>query len=368
MPAEPAPRPLHILILEDVETDVDLITFEISRANIPHTVMRIETRDEFLGALKAFVPDVILADYRLPSFSALEALDLLQEKGIDIPCILVTGSQSEEIAVDCLKRGADDYILKQSLIRLPTAILHALEKKEAKAKRHKAEEDLRRSQEELRTLATHLQSIREDERARISREIHDELGQTLTALKMDLLWLEGKLSGLKGVHVEPWLQTTNSMANLIDSLIQSIRRISSELRPRVLDDLGLIPAIEWQTHEFRSRVGVDARFTSTVEEIELDKNRSTAVFRILQETLTNVARHARAKHVDIRLDIQEDVLVLEVKDDGVGLPEEKLENSNSLGLLGMKERALVLGGEVLYQGTPGTGTIVTVKIPMNGKP
>ncbi len=363
----PARRPddqqLRVLIVEDIESDAELIELELKRAKTPVTAQRVETREDFLQALDSFTPNIILADYRLPYFSALEALDILHQKQIDIPCILVTGSQSEEIAADCIKRGADDYILKQSLIRLSTAIRHALEKREAKQKRDRAEEALRKSKEQLRTLAIHLQSIREDERARISREIHDELGQTLTALKMDLLWLRGKLEA-QGGAVTPLLQTINSMVGLIDSLIQTIRRISTELRPRVLDDLGLIAAIEWQTNEFRSRMGIACRFTSTVEELDLDKDRATAVFRILQETLTNVARHAKATHVEIRLDIKDRVLVLEVKDNGIGIVEDALDKITSLGLLGMKERALVFGGEVNFHGIPGSGTTVAIRIPV----
>ncbi|HEY6950864.1 MAG TPA: ATP-binding protein [Bacteroidota bacterium] len=357
-------RSLRILIVEDVEADAELIELELKRGNIPVVTQRVETREEFLDALDSFSPEVVLADYRLPYFSAPEALDILHQKQVDIPCILVTGSQSEEIAADCIKRGADDYILKQSLLRLPSAILHALEKQDAKRKRAKAEDALRRSQLELRTLAGHLQSVREDERARMSREIHDELGQTLTALKMDLLWLQGKIEATKGDSIHTLIQTTRSMANLIDSLIQTIRRISTDLRPRVLDDLGLIPAIEWQAHEFQTRMGIECKFTTTVEEIELDKERSTAVFRILQETLTNVARHAKATSVNIRFVMDDRTVILEIQDNGIGMQEKDLDNTKSLGLLGMRERALLFGGEVRFQGTPGSGTTVTLRLPL----
>ena len=164
--------------------------------------------------------------------------------------------------------------------------------------RKKAEEQLKGSTEQLRALSAHLQSVREEERTLISREIHDELGQELTGLKMDLSWLVKRLSK----NQKSLISKTESMLKLVDSTIQTVRRISSELRPGVLDDLGLIAAIEWQAQDFENRTGITCDFSSSVEEIGLDRDRSTAVFRIFQETLTNVSRHAKATRVKISLE------------------------------------------------------------------
>lgn len=359
---------LRLLLLEDVEADAELIELELKNAHISFSSQRVETKEEFIRAVQTFSPDAILADYHLPHFDALEALQVLKEMRHDIPFLLVTGSQTEEIAVECIKQGADDYILKERLARLPSALLSAIEKKQMAHEKEKAIQELKSSQKQLRALSAHLQSVREEERTRIAREIHDELGQSLTALKMDLLWLQGKIHEAKQRGGETINETIRAMTNLIDATIQTVRRIATELRPGVLDDLGLIAAIEWQTQEFQHRTNILCRFISTVHDIELDRDRSTAVFRIFQETLTNIARHAQATHVSIRLEVDKTMLTLEIKDDGRGAEIEKIESSKSLGVLGMKERAALFGGSVTITSAPREGTTVIVKIPVSPTP
>jgi len=229
--------------------------------------------------------------------------------------------------------------------------------------RRQVEEQLRSSREQLRNLAAYTQSVREEERIKIAREIHDELGQALTGLKMNLSWLDKKLSEAGDVVPRSLLEEITSMSKLVDTTIQTVREISTELRPGVLDDLGLTAAIEWQLQEFQTRTGIRCNFTSSPENITLDQDRSTAIFRIFQETLINVARHANATRVDISLKEEADNLILEVRDNGKGITESGISNSKSLGLLGMRERALFLGGEVKISGTPGKGTTITVRIP-----
>jgi len=228
--------------------------------------------------------------------------------------------------------------------------------------RKQVEEQLERSLQQLRALSARLHSVREEERTRIAREIHDELGQALTGLKMDLSWLARHLPA-----DAPELQRkVESMSQLVDATIHVVRRISTELRPGVLDDLGLLAAIEWQAHEFQTRTGIRCRLRARREDLDLDADRATAVFRIFQETLTNVARHARATEVVVRLDVGEQQLTLEVKDNGIGISAEALADPHSLGLLGMRERALVFGGRLDVRGEPGRGTTVTVTIPFAG--
>lgn len=223
------------------------------------------------------------------------------------------------------------------------------------------EKELRRSQEQLRNLSSRLHSMVEEERTRISREIHDELGQLLTILKMELSWLKKRLPKKEALLRD----RTKSMAKLVDTTVQTLRKISTELRPGVLDDLGLTAAIEWQVQEFQSRTGMRCHFTVRPEEILLDPDRSTAVFRIFQETLTNIVRHANADEVAILLEKTEDGLTLEVKDNGRGITQTQITNSKSLGLLGIRERALLWGGTVQISGVPGKGTIITVQIPLH---
>ncbi len=234
-------------------------------------------------------------------------------------------------------------------------------------------EELRSSYEQLRALAAHIQFIREEERARIAREIHDELGQALTALKIDLSWLgdqftesrrSGDLSQTTG-EAQPILAKIQSMFGLIDMTIQSVRRIATELRPGMLDDLGLVAAIEWQAQDFQRRTGIQCKlFIESEEDAVLDKELSTALFRIFQETLTNVARHAQATKVNITLTESTGTLRLEIEDNGKGITEEDISDPKSLGLLGTRERALLFGGDVNITGSPGKGTRISVSIPL----
>ena len=222
----------------------------------------------------------------------------------------------------------------------------------------RAEQELRASTEQLRNLTAHLQSVREDERARISREVHDELGQSLTAVKMDLAWLAGRLPRSNG----PMLKRIHSTRQLADSIIQSIRRISTELRPAVLD-LGLAAAVEWQVQEFQARSGIQCKVRLLTREV-VASNASTAMFRIFQEILTNVARHAKATQAEVVLQKQRDRLVLLIRDNGRGFDQADPSLSKSLGLLGMRERAAILGGRVNISSAPGKGTTVTAWIPL----
>jgi len=229
----------------------------------------------------------------------------------------------------------------------------------------RTEEQLRSSYEQLIALSGYLISVREKERTRIAREIHDELGQALTGLKMDLTRLESRLLGTSDVVPHPvLLEKLRSMANQVDTTIQSVRRIATDLRPGVLDDFGLAAAIEWQAQEFQNRIGIRCKFTSILEDINLDQDGCTAVFRILQEALTNVARHAGATRATISLKEAAGTLTLEVKDNGKGITENDLSKTKSFGLLGMRERASLLGGELHISGIQGTGTTITVRIPL----
>jgi PAS domain S-box-containing protein len=222
----------------------------------------------------------------------------------------------------------------------------------------RAEQERRAFSEQLRNLAAHLVSVREDERTRISREVHDELGQSLTAVKMDLAWLEGRLPRSNS-QMRTRIRSTQQLA---DSVIQSIRRISTELRPAVLD-LGLAAALEWQVQEFQARSGIQCTVRVLTQEV-VASNASTAMFRIFQETLTNVARHANATRAEVVLQKQRDRLVLLIRDNGKGFDQADPSVSKSLGLLGMRERAALLGGRVNVTSTPGKGTTVTAWIPL----
>lgn len=226
--------------------------------------------------------------------------------------------------------------------------------------RMQVEEELQKSREQMRNLSTYLESVREQERTLIAREIHDELAQDLTALKMDLSWLGKRLPQ----DQKPLSDKTQSMNSLIDTTIKTVKRISAELRPGILDDLGLIAAIEWQADEFQNRTGIICHLAFDPEEITVDQERATVIFRIFQETLTNVVRHAQAKKVTVALKERAGKLTLRVKDNGKGITEEQISHAQSFGLIGMRERVYPWGGTVSISGTPGKGTTVLVNLPV----
>ena len=226
--------------------------------------------------------------------------------------------------------------------------------------RKKTEEQLRASQAELRSLSGHLESVREAERAKIASEVHDDLGQILTALNIDFAWLSKRLPADHAVFE----QKLTSMRGLLNSAIQTVKRVALELRPGILDDLGLAAAIEWQGQDFEKRTEV--RFTLKIEgqRVTLDRDRTTAMFRIFQEALTNVATHAKATKVRVILTQGIRRLRLEIRDNGKGIQSKEIANPTSFGLIGIRERVRALGGRVRIQGIEGKGTIVAVSIPV----
>ncbi len=229
--------------------------------------------------------------------------------------------------------------------------------------RQHAEEDLLASRERLRELSAYTQVMQEEERVRIAREVHDELGQSLTALKMDVAMLRKQVPATEDIE-----RRIHSMNELVNSTIQSVQRISSELRPSVLDDLGLAAAIEWQAREFEKRSGLSCHVHLPLAEIASNPSQATALFRIFQETLTNVARHAKASHVDVQLrettgTANGSTILLRVHDDGIGFDDRDLAVSQSLGMMGMRERAALAGGTLELEGIPGEGMTVIVTMP-----
>lgn len=228
--------------------------------------------------------------------------------------------------------------------------------------RTRAEVQLHESEERLRNLTRRLESVREEERTRIAREVHDELGQALTGVKLELAFLRDQLADVRSdLH-----ERATSIIGHVDQTMQSVRKIATELRPVVLDQLGLIPAIEWQAREFQNRTGIRCILNIYLRTITLPVDRSTGVFRIFQEVLTNIARHAGASEAAITMQEHTGNLLLQVHDNGRGITDEEISASHSLGLVGMRERALLLGGEAKIERNPEEGTTVTLRIPLEG--
>jgi signal transduction histidine kinase len=230
------------------------------------------------------------------------------------------------------------------------------------SQRRHLQDEQRRAREQLRALAAHVESVREQERVRIAREIHDELGQSLTCMGMDLAFLDKQIDP----HNHEAASRVAALVELVKDTIRCVRRISSELRPSILDDLGLGAAIEWLAHDVESHSQVACR-VEVPEDLSLPFELSTPLFRICQEALTNVTRHAGASEVSIRLACKDGQLTLVVKDNGRGITEEEIQRPGSLGLLGMKERVGLLGGVLEIKGEPGKGTTVAIVIPLEAE-
>ena len=225
----------------------------------------------------------------------------------------------------------------------------------------RAEEEIRISRERLRNLSGRLQFLLEEERTRISREIHDELGQALTALKIDLSLTRKSL--VSGGHAEQSAKVQEN-ERAVNRIIRTMRKIATDLRPGILDELGVAPAIEWMAKDFQNRTGIGCKVVLEGVDKISDTVRATAIFRIVQEALTNVMRHAAASRVNVSFKKEDHTLILEVRDNGIGITEERIIGSKSLGLIGIRERVRLLGGEAVIGGKPGEGTLVRVTLPI----
>lgn len=230
----------------------------------------------------------------------------------------------------------------------------------ALADRKRAEEQLKLSHQRLRELAARLLTVREEERASISREMHDELGQVLTGLKIEI-----SLFGRQIQHTQPeLLPRTAEMAELVDSSMRTIRDIATELRPSLLDTLGLVAAIEWQAETFQNRTGIECRLSTQIADTNFDDELATAAFRIFQESLTNIARHSEATEVNVTLVQKNGWLLMNVHDNGIGISEDDLNKPKTLGIIGMRERVLPFVGNVSISNSPTGGAIVSLKLPI----
>jgi signal transduction histidine kinase len=355
---------LRVLHLEDVAEDAELVRHELRRAGLTVTITRVDRREQFIDELTHHPPDIILSDYSLPSFDGVQALSLAQSIVPDVPFMFISGALGEDRAIELVKSGATDYVLKSRIERVGTAIRRALREVAERKQAARYQEQLKVSNEQQRALTARLQSIREEERTRIARELHDELGQSLTALKLDVEWIRKRLHNTQA----DVMSKTSSLISLIDSTIEAIRRIAAELRPGILDDLGFLTALEWQVRETGQRTGLACTVKVDEGRIELDRERSTAMFRILQEALTNIVRHAEATRAEVSLVATDDRIIMEVRDNGKGITLPVFAGTHSLGILGMQERARMVGGTVDIEPVASGGTCVRVTMPSRLSP
>ncbi len=488
---------VFVLIVEDSEPDADLLVDELERAGYEVHWKRVDAERDFCAALQAGSWTVILSDYSMPGFDGLAALRLCKERNLDIPFIFVSGAISEEMAVNAMRMGARDYVMKSNLKRLMPAVEREI--REANERRERgslvaerarieeemkrkdalfrsliqhssdgvllldrhgtlsyhspsaarilgygpgqtippsffdfvheenlgsarqflgrlvdspddvavsearvrcldgstrwielvghnmlldenvgaivlnyrditdrkvADEELRRSRQQLRALAANIEIAREEERKHLTREFHDELGQSLTALRMGLTLLHRELTTRgKEVSVEAIDEEIRSMRREIERATHSVRKTLSKLRPELLDQLGILAALSWDTERLQKRSGIACTLTSNAEEIPLDPKSSITLFRIYQEAMTNILRHAQATSVEVKVWLEKDSLTLTIRDNGVGVGPQSELKADSFGLIGMRERALLMHGSFEIRGERGSGTTVTVRIP-----
>jgi signal transduction histidine kinase len=358
-----------ILLVDDEARN--LLALKALLEPLGQNLLTAQSGEDALRLVLGHNPAVIVLDVRMPGMDGFETARMIRgrERSRHIPIIFLTGvSREMDSAFRGYEVGAVDYLMKPvvpEVLRSKVSVFVDLHRKNAALaseiiERRAAEERLRKSEAQLRALAARQITIREEERSRIAREIHDELGQVLTGLKMDVMWLVRHLDP----DQKPLLEKTDTMRQLIDSTMQLVRRISTGMRPEILDDMGLVAAIGWQAREFQKRMGIRCRVELPEEQIEIGAAVSTAVFRIFQELLTNISRHAKASSVSVQLNVSRELLTLKVVDDGIGIAEGAMQARESLGLLGMQERAQFFGGEISIHGTPSHGTTVSLRIPM----
>lgn len=350
-----ASRPLRILHVEDSEPDHELMIAQLRRGGIDPQVQRVDTEGDFLRALQR--PwDAIISDFNLPGFSGLVALDLLKAQDSDVPFILVSGEIGEETAVEAMRNGATDYLLKNNLARLAPALLRAVDASVTRRERLQANLELDASKQRLHELAQHLQTSIEMERSAIAREIHDDVGGSLTAVKFDLAWI---------IRHSPSPEVQARAASALETVISAIessQRIMHNLRPAILEQ-GLVAALQWMAGRFERRSGVTCVLRTPPALPALPPGVPLVAYRTAQEALTNVSKHAMATRVEIDLSLAGGVLSLEISDNGRGLNQDDLAKARSFGIRGLHERARTVEGWVdLSSGAAGTTLILSIPL------
>ncbi|MBI3147821.1 MAG: response regulator [Betaproteobacteria bacterium] len=371
--ARDKPLGAEVLIVEDTPASLELLSALLTRAGYC-TRLAPDGMMALLSA-QAKPPDLILLDVRMPDMDGYEVCRRLKAdpRTHDVPVIFLSALRETEDKVRAFRLGAVDFIAKPyqpdevlarvrthvELRRLQAGLEERVEERTAQFR--EAEAKLHESQSRLRELAEFLQTVREEERARIARELHDELGQSLTALRIDLNWLRSRCADL-GPQVGDRLAAA---LGLVERTVEAVRRLSEDLRPRMLDDLGLAAAVEHHVTRFSERTGIPGSLAMNREEFEIDGRTATAIFRVVQEALTNVARHAVASRVAVRIDESDADIRLTVQDDGCGFVESPAKKT--FGLLGMRERIKMLGGQLEIESRPGQGTRIEARVPKSRK-
>ena len=348
---------LHILHLEDSLIDHRLTRATLRRAGMAFNMAHADTLEAFMQQVLTEKFDVILADYRLPGFTALDAWQQVAQQKTHPPFILLSGAIDEAAAVDAIRLGMADYVLKDDMVRLPHVIERACEVHQARLARERAIADLAASQRRLADLTEHLQSSIEQERAAIAREIHDDIGGALTAIRFDLAWVARHTTQTQV------REHTQAATQMLQHALGASQRIMMNLRPPILDQ-GLVAAVQWLADSFERRTGVPTQVRSSAAHMALGSDVQLVAYRTAQEALTNISKYAAARQVCIDLSDCEGVLTLEITDDGCGIDPPALAKPKAFGIQGLHERARTVDGWLDISSQPGKGTSVILSIPL----
>jgi two-component system sensor histidine kinase UhpB len=348
---------IQVLHLEDSAIDHELVVVALRRQGLACKLTRVETLDAFEKVTQSASFDVILADYRLPGFTAIDAWNVLQQQNEHPPFILLSGAIGESAAVDAIRLGFSDYLLKDDINKLAHVMARAIEVRESRRAKELADAELAASERRLAELAEHLQSSIEQERAAIAREVHDDIGGALAAVKMDLAWLaRHHKDAPSSAHIV-------SAVEMLQHALGASQRIMMNLRPPILDQ-GLVAALQWLAQSFQKRTGIMTSMHTTSDKIHVKKDIQLVAYRTAQEALTNISKHANCNTVNIELTDGEGVLTLEITDNGRGLTRTHLEKPKAFGLRGLHERAKTVDGWLDVSNRGGVGTSIILSVPL----
>lgn len=358
MGTNPTDRPLLILHLEDSQADQRLAALTLRRSQLNCSLVSVDQLPDFLQQLQTQTFDLVLADYYLPGFTAIQAWEAAQQLPHCPPFVLLSGAIGEAAAVDAIRLGISDYLLKDDIARLPHVLTRALEVHEARRAREQATAELAASERRLAELTEHLQTSIEQERAAIAREIHDDIGGSLTAVKFDLAWITRNATTLPAVG-----EHAQSALEMLQHALGASQRIMMDLRPPVLDQ-GLAAAIQWLAEGFERRTGTPVTLLLHPLLHPLPQAVQLVAYRTTQEALTNVSKYAAATAVHIDMSDAEGVLTVEVRDNGCGITAAQRDKPKAFGLRGLAERARTVGGWLDVSSQAGQGSSIIVSIPL----
>ena len=356
---------LSLLLVEDSDEDAQLVQRELARGRLNAALTRVCDAESMRTALDHTRFDIVLSDYSIPGFSGLAALKIAQEFDRELPFIIISGTIGEETAVEAMRAGANDYLIKGNLGRLAPAVMREMRDAGHRRARHRASVELSHAKTRLQALSNRMLEIQEEERRRIARELHDEIGQALTAVKIHLNTAKRRVPEEAAFHLEESIRVT-------EMALARVRELSLDLRPPQLDDLGLVSALRWQVDRQLCKLGIAVNFKAQPDLPRLSPDLETTCFRVAQEAITNILRHASATEVEMGLASENDTLILTIVDDGQGFDpaaaRQRALHGGSVGILGMEERVTQAGGTLTMESAPGQGARLSARFPLKLSP